>query len=166
MTARILLQLRPLSISSSQRLMTSKERPMTAIADATLATREKIDRLEAQMRRQPQVEIPVIHTFGPGFYARTIVLEPGTEAVGKVHATEHIFMLTEGELALVAEDGAVVVKAPFQAVSPPGVKRAVKAHTRCVVTNVHITHETDLAMLEAALIDAQALPAPAMKGIV
>lgn len=130
----------------------------------TLATREKIDQLEADMRRQPhQVEVPVINTFGPGFYARTIVLEPGTELVGKVHSTEHIFMLTEGELLLVAENGGQYLTAPVQIVSPPGVKRAGKALTRCVVTNIHITQETDLVRLEAALIAPELLPAPAVE---
>ena len=35
-------------------------------------TRAQIDRLQAEMLRMPQVDIPTVHTFGPGFYARTI----------------------------------------------------------------------------------------------
>ena len=109
------------------------------------------------MRQMPQVEIPTSHTFGPGFYARTITIPAGAALVGKVHATEHIFILSRGELAVATEDGVQVVRAPFQQVCRPGLKRAGHAITECVVTNVHITELTDLAALEAELIQPEAL---------
>jgi len=114
--------------------------------------RDKIVRLEEVIREMPQVEVPTEHTFGPGFYARTITLAPGTTLTGKVHATEHIFIVSKGEILLVTEDGEQHVKAPFQAVCRPGIKRAGHAITETVCTNVHITSETDLVRLEAELI--------------
>lgn len=123
-------------------------------------TRAKIDRLQGAMRVLPQVEIPVEHTFGPGFYARTIRIAAGTVLVGKVHATEHVFIVSAGEIELATEDGTRRVRAPFQAISRPGLKRVGVAITDCVVTNVHITDETDLARLEAQLIVPEALSAP------
>ncbi len=102
-----------------------------------------------------QADVPTEHTFGPGFYARTIRLEAGCTLTGKIHATEHIFMLTKGEMTLVTEDGRQRVKAPFQAVCRPGLKRAGYAHTDSVCTNVHITEQTDLLALEADLIEPE-----------
>ena len=127
----------------------------------TAPTREEIDRFEAAMRAWPdQIEIPVTHTFGPGFYARTITIPAGAALTGKVHATEHLFILSRGDITLVTEDGRQRVQAPVQIVCRPGLKRAGYAHTECECTNVHITTETDLARLEAALIVPEGLPAP------
>lgn len=132
-------------------------------SDAPLAptpTREQIERLQATMAGLPQADIPVEHTFGPGFYARTIRIEAGTVLVGKVHATEHLFLISKGTIALATEDGTQTVSAPFQCVARPGLKRVGYALTDVVCTNVHITEETDLARLEAALIVPEALAAP------
>lgn len=131
--------------------------PSTSLA---AARREQIYALEGEMRRMPQVEIPTTNTFGPGFYARTIVIPPGATLTGKVHATEHIFIVSRGELLVVTEDGERHIKAPFQMVCRAGMKRAGHALTEVECTNVHITTETDLAKLEAALIIPDALPAP------
>lgn len=126
----------------------------------TAAKRQQIDRLEAEMRRMPQIEIPTTHTFGPGFYARTIVIPAGATLTGKVHATEHIFIVSRGELLVVTEDGERHIKAPFQMVCRAGMKRAGHALTEVECTNVHITTETDLEQLEAALILPELLPVP------
>ena len=107
------------------------------------------------MLDMPQVHIEPVHTFGPGFYARTIHIPAGSTLTAKVHATEHIFLLTAGEMLLATEDGTMRVSAPFQCVARPGLKRVGYAVTDCAVTNVHITPETDLLKLEAQLIEAE-----------
>lgn len=119
------------------------------------SARQKIDRLEAEILRMPQADIPTEHTFGPGFYARTITIPEGGVLTGKVHATEHIFILSKGDITLVTDAGRVRVKAPYQAVCKAGIKRAGFAHTEVVCTNVHITTETDLDKLELALIEPE-----------
>jgi hypothetical protein len=125
-------------------------------ADAAAPTREQIDALQIAMATMPQDEVPLTpwNTFGPGFYARTIAIPRGSLLVGKVHADEHIFILSKGELALVSEDGRSIVKAPFYAVGRPGMKRIGFAITDCVCTNVHINadDERDLGRLEARYI--------------
>lgn len=135
---------------------------MSALADQA-PTHAQLAVFRAAMRDLPgQVDVDsrTSHTFGPGFYARTLILEPGDIIAGKEHATEHIFILTEGEIAIaIAGAPPVRVSAPFQTVAKPGIKVGV-ALTRCVCTNIHITHETDLAKLEAELIVPEALEAP------
>lgn len=125
-------------------------------------SREQIARLESELRELPPAEIPTVHTFGPGFYARTITIPAGCTLTGKVHATEHVFIVSRGDITLVTEEGRKRVQAPFQAVCRPGMKRAGYAHTETVCTNVHINpaDETDLGQLEAMLIEPEALLAP------
>src|SRR4051812_7821394 len=94
----------------------------------TLPTRAQIERLEADMRELPQIEIPVEHTFGPGFYARTITIPADATLTGKVHATEHIFMVTKGDITLVADGIRQRVQGGFQMVCKPGSKRAGFTH--------------------------------------
>ena len=125
-------------------------------------SRAGIVRLEDEIRKLPQAEIETVHTFGPGFYARTITIPEGCTLTGKVHATEHLFIVSKGDITLVTEDGHRRVQAPFQLVCRPGLKRAGYAHSETVCTNIHITSETDLLRLEADLIEPehQALEAP------
>lgn len=118
--------------------------------------REGIYRLEGLMREMPQAHLEPEHTFGPGFYARTLRIPAGTCLTGRVHATEHLFALSQGEMLLATEDGSIRVKAPFQCVARPGTKRVGYVITDAVVTNFHLTTETDLARLEAALIVPEA----------
>lgn len=127
---------------------------------AALPTRKQIDRLEDELRQLPQVEIRTDHTFAPGLYARTITVPKGATLTGKVHATEHLFIISKGDMTLVTEHGRQRVQAPFQCVGKAGLKRVGYAHEETVCTNIHITEETDLAKLEAALIVPDALPAP------
>lgn len=115
-------------------------------------TRGQITNFENALRDLPQLEVRTEHTFGPGFYARTIHLPAGATLTGKVHATEHIFILSQGELLVATEDGRQHLKAPAQFVCRPGLKRVGHALTDVVCTNVHITAETDLQKLEAALV--------------
>ena len=123
-------------------------------------TGAQIRHLESLMRELPQLAIEPAHTFAPGFYARTIRVPAGATITGKVHATEHIFLLTEGEMLIVTEDGRQHIKAPYQCVARAGMKRVGHAITDVVCTNLHITSETDLGELEAALIVPDALSAP------
>lgn len=126
----------------------------------TPSIRQNIEHFESLIRDLPQVEMPLQHGFGPGFYARSLGIPADTVVTGKVHATEHIFMVTHGDITIITEDGPVRVQAPYQTIGKPGTKRAVYAHADSVCVNIHITTETDLDKLEAALIEVPALAAP------
>lgn len=123
-------------------------------------TRAQIDRLEAEIQQLPQAEIATDHTFAPGLYVRTITVPKGVTLTGKVHATDHLFIISRGDMTLVTEHGRQRVQAPFQCIGKAGVKRVGYAHAETVCTNIHITPETDLARLEAELIVPDGLPAP------
>jgi hypothetical protein len=118
-------------------------------------TREQILRLQDAMAAQPQVPLPPEHTFGPGFYVRTIRIPAGVALVGAIHKTEHLFILSKGILEVATEDGVARLEAPYQAVARAGLKRAGYAITDVVCSNLHITAETDLEKLEAELIEPE-----------
>jgi hypothetical protein len=133
-------------------------------APPALDLRAKIDRLEALMRSEPQVEIEPVHYFAHGLYAREITIKAGTLLTGKVHRTEHLNIVSKGRIAVWTEDGMREVSAPFTMVSRPGTKRVGYALEDTVWTTIHATEETDLVKLEAILIapshEALALDAP------
>ncbi len=99
------------------------------------------------------------------YYARTITLKPDTWLTGRVHTTEHIFVLSKGDMTVVTEDGRKRVQAPYQVVCRAGLKRVGYAHSECVCSNIHLTTETDLAKLEAALVEPENLALEAHGGM-
>jgi hypothetical protein len=124
--------------------------------------REKLAALEAEMKKHPSVEIKTTHHFAKGVYAREIFIPKGTLLTGKIHKTEHLNIVSQGDISVLTEHGPKRVKAPFTMVSQAGIKRAGYAHEDTVWTTIHanVENEKDLEKLEAVLIapDYDALP--------
>lgn len=118
----------------------------------TLAMRAKLQRLESEMLKCEQVEIQVKHIFSEGLYAREIFIPKGTLLTGKIHLTEHLNIISQGDISVLTEHGMKRIKAPCAIVSSAGIKRAGYAHEDTVWTTIHATNETDLEKLEAELI--------------
>jgi hypothetical protein len=116
--------------------------------------REKIDHLEAEMMKLPQLEIPPVHYFAKGLYAREIFIPAGTLLTGKIHKTEHLNIVSKGDISVVTESGIKRIVAPLTMVSQPGTKRVGYAHADTVWTTIHpnISNERDLDKLEEELI--------------
>lgn len=113
--------------------------------------RRKVLDMEEFMLTQRQVEIPVRHHFCNGIYAREITAPAGIVMTGMVHKTEHLNIMSKGEVSVLTEDGIKRFKAPCTFVSKPGTKRIGYVHEEMVWTTVHATTETDLKKLEAEL---------------
>ena len=118
-------------------------------------TAEQIRRLKREMLRMEQLPIETHHHFAPGQYAREIVIPAGTLLTGKKHKTEHLNVVSKGEITVWTEDGMRRIKAPFTFVSKPGTKRVGLAHEETVWITIHATSETDLVKLEAELIEPE-----------
>ena len=117
-------------------------------------TRAQIVDLERAIRDKLEpVPYETIHTYAPGLYIRTVRMPAGAVATGRVHTTEHAFFVTKGEMTVASETGVQLVGPGFQCISKPGTKRAVYCHTDVECSNVHVTTETDIAKLEAALVE-------------
>jgi hypothetical protein len=126
-------------------------------AAAAPATAERrFDLIEAEMLRAPQVPIEPTHFFAEGVYAREIVIPAGTLLSGKIHRTQHLNIISKGEISVFTEgEGVKRIVAPHSFVATPGTRRLGFAHTECVWTTVHSNpdDDRDLAALEARLIE-------------
>lgn len=120
-----------------------------------------IYRLEAQLLKLPQVDMPVEHDHCSGLYARTMHIPAGTVLTGAVHRHECFFVVRKGLLVVTTDDGVRELSAGDMFVTPAGTKRAGLAMADCVVTTFHAnpTGETD----PQALWDIFVVPAPVMQ---
>jgi len=114
--------------------------------------RNDIMELESKMRHMTQLEIEPVHHFAKKLYAREITIPKGTLLTGKIHRTEHLNIISKGDITVMTEDGPVRIKAPCTIVSKPNTKRIGFAHEDTVWTTIHGTEETDLEVLESELI--------------
>jgi hypothetical protein len=102
-----------------------------------LAVRQNIADLEAAMFQAPQLEIETRHYFSDGVYAREIVIPEGALITGKIHAFEHINVVSKGSISVLTENGARRIDAPCTFIAPPGTKRVGLAHAETVWTTLH-----------------------------
>lgn len=124
---------------------------MNAVADSPVAS---VADLQRAMLDLPQCALDTTHYFADGMYCRVVARAAGVLIVGKVHRREHFYMVVKGAVAVI-QDGAErrVYEAPSIIVSRPGTKRAVIALEDSVCLTVHRTDLTDLAEIEAELIE-------------
>lgn len=99
-----------------------------------------------------EIEIPVVHHFSKGVYAREMQMPVGALVVGKIHKHENLNILSAGEVSVLSVDGIKRVKAPHTFVASEGAKRVIYAHEDTVWTSIHGTHERDIAKIEAEFI--------------
>lgn len=101
--------------------------------------RAEILRLEQVMfsMTEQQIELKVTHHFAPGVYMREIFIPKGTTLTGKIHKTEHLNILSEGDLSVMTEDGVKRLTASKIIKSAPGIKRVGFAHEDSVWITVH-----------------------------
>ncbi len=123
-----------------------------ALKDGQLEARKQIFALEDELRNYPQRDLPLVHRFAKGLYAREIFIPKDTVAIGKIHKYECLNIISMGDITVLTETGAERLKSPHGWVSPSGTKRLVYAHEDTVWTTVHASNETDLVKLEEELI--------------
>lgn len=115
--------------------------------------RGKILALEAAMQAMPerQVTLELRHHFAPGLYLREMIMPKDVCLIGKIHKTEHLCILSKGEVTVVTDEGTKRLKAPAVVHSMPGVKRAIYSHEDSVWTNIHHNPDDrrDLDAIEA-----------------
>ena len=115
--------------------------------------------VEALADHPDRVDVSVEHYFAPGLYGRKAILAKGTLAVGKKHKTTHLSVLAKGELIVRGVNGLPDHRmvAGDVMVTPAGSQRAVYAVEDSVFICFHVTEETDLAKIEAQVIEAPML---------
>ena len=116
-------------------------------------TLEQINRLQGEMSKLPQQELPTEHYFSGGMYCRKLWRPAGTLIVGKVHKKDHFFVCAAGEIIAWSEKGMVTLKAGDIIQSKAGTKRAILAVQNSVVTTFHQTDKTTVEEAEAELVE-------------
>jgi len=105
--------------------------------------------LQEYLLTKPQVEAPVIHSFGPGIYIREVTLKAGTVAVGHHQNFEHQNIVLNGHVRMLRDDGTTLdVVGPTMFVGKPG-KKAGYVIKDTVWLNIYSTEERDIEKLEA-----------------
>ena len=94
----------------------------------------------------------ITHFFAPGVYVRQMFIPKDMVAVGKIHKTRHVSIISCGKVSVTTENGTETIEGPFTFINEPGEKRAVYAHTDTIWSTVHPTDETDLAKIEEQVI--------------
>lgn len=124
--------------------------------EATEEMRAKILKIEAAMFAMPEhhIEIKTTHHFAPGLYMREIFIPKGTTLTGKIHKTEHLNILSQGDISVLTEHGIKRLKASTVIKSNPGIKRVGFAHEDSVWITVHpnVENERDVGLIEDMLI--------------
>lgn len=120
----------------------------------TLATPSRFDELEAAIASLPPVEVEVIHHFAPGMYGREMRLKAGSILTGKKHRGPCLNVV-QGDITVFDDntgDGRRITGySCFR--SEGGTRRAGLAHAPTAWITFHATQETDLAKIEAEVIE-------------
>ncbi len=111
------------------------------------------------MVAQAQQEVyPVVHHWADAVYGREVIIPADQIVVGKLHAKRNLNVLLAGTV-IVASPGqkAETITGPHVFVANPGAKRIVRTVTEVRWLVVHGTEETDLAAIEAEVIEPEGL---------
>ena len=130
--------------------MIAGEIPLVAVA----LLDSPVKRIKHEMQAMQNVELETRHFLANGMYARVVVRPADTTIVGLVHKHEHFYIVTKGKVAVT--DGmseAKIYEAGSVIVSQPGTERVVYAIEDSICMTVHRTDKTDLAEIEAELVE-------------
>jgi quercetin dioxygenase-like cupin family protein len=118
---------------------------------------EQIQRLQAEMVKLPQVELPTEHYYSGGMYCRKVFRPAGTTIVGKVHKKAHLFLCAKGQIISWAETGMKTLNPGDVIESQPGTKRVTYATEDSIGITFHVTDKTELADIESELVEPDEL---------
>ena len=128
------------------------------MSDLSITPRlEQINRLQSEMVKMPQIELPTEHYFAGGMYCRKVFRPAGTTIVGKVHKKAHLFLCAKGQILAWSETGMRTLNAGDVVESQPGTKRVTYAVEDSIGVTFHVTDKTDLADIESELVEPDEL---------
>ena len=121
---------------------------------AELGTMPEILRIEQELLKMPQVELPIEHYQIDGVYARSMFIPAGTILTGKIHNFESIAILAKGRIRITNGTESYIISEGHIMVDKPGVKRLGYAETDVVFITVHRTDNTEIDAIEKELVSA------------
>lgn len=120
-----------------------------------LITASEVDIAIEQALKLPQQPIGITHFFGAGVYIKEARIPAGTYAIGRVHKTPCVNILSKGRVSIVNEDRTVTeFVAPMMFMG--GIGRKIGFfHEDTIWQNVYATEETDTEKLEAMFLEVE-----------
>jgi len=115
------------------------------------ALRDRIDELQGRMLEHEQPELPTRHWFASGVYSRELFVPKDTLLLGRVHLTDHIFILLSGDLTFVTVDGPQRLVAPAIFCAPAGSKKTVYANEDSIMVTNHVALHPDPEFIATAI---------------
>lgn len=113
---------------------------------------------EQAMAEMPQLEIPTDHKFSVGVYARTVYMPSGAFVIGKLHATEHLNIISAGRCTVWTEQsGFADYEGPVTFNSVAGTKKYLFVHENTAWTTIHVTETRDIDELEKEIINGESV---------
>lgn len=121
--------------------------------DVSILEEKDVERLQAEVSKLPQYELPTEHIFHGGMYCRQVWRPAGCVIVGKVHKKEHFYIVVSGVVRITTDEGVKVLMAPALLCSKPGTKRAVFAETDALCMTIHRVDATTVEDAESELVE-------------
>jgi quercetin dioxygenase-like cupin family protein len=121
---------------------------------AELGTMPEILRIEQEILKMPQVELPIKHYQIDGVYARSMFIPAGTILTGKIHNFESIAILAKGRIRITNGTESYIISEGHIMVDKPGVKRLGYAETDVIFITVHRTDNIEIEAIEKELVSA------------
>ena len=119
---------------------------------AELGTMPEILRIEQEILKMPQVELPIEHYQIDGVYVRSMFIPAGTILTGKIHNFESIAILAKGRIRITNGTESYIISEGHIMVDKPGVKRLGYAETDVVFITVHRTDNIEIEAIEKELV--------------
>jgi hypothetical protein len=109
-----------------------------------LMTSAPLDRIEEEILRLPQIDLPLVHRFTPGLYVRECFIPKNSLVTSVLHKKTHPFVISQGDIS-VWFDGSPVLrhKAPYTGITMAGTRRLLYAHEDTVWTTFHVSEDLD-----------------------
>lgn len=114
--------------------------------------------LESTMFQMPDRLLPsdfkTVHHFAPGIYMRELFIPKGVTLVGKIHKTEHMLIISQGDISVMTDEGIKRLKASSVVHTMPGMKRVMFAHedSVCITSHYNPTNERDLDKIDSIFV--------------
>ena len=115
-------------------------------------TREMVHKFEQAILKQPQLQLKVIHHFGPGVYMRELHIPADVITTGRIHKYPCLNILAKGKRATLVGDFMEMIVAPHIHLSPAGSKRVSYTLEDSVWITVHATDKTNVEEIEKDLV--------------
>lgn len=104
------------------------------------------------VQQLPQVKCKVNHHFSGGVYVREMLIPKGTIAIGKIHKTDHLNIVTMGEMLLCTALRKLHITAPYTFETKAGEQKIACALQDTVIVNTIRTDSLNPEEIESEVV--------------